>query len=95
MRHLQNAPRKPLLTSEEAINAFMSLFTDFDEPNHIKIAKLIFVDGLTDAEVGEQVGYSERHISRLRQQLLKVTLKRALKAMSKQECEDFKNESKK
>jgi transcription initiation factor IIE alpha subunit len=78
MKHLQKAPRKPLFTDETEANQFISLFTDFDEENHIKIAKLIFVEGLTNEEVANEIGYSKRQIERLRVQLVKVALKRAI-----------------
>lgn len=66
MTHLQKAPRKPLFTDETEAEIFLDLFTDFDEPHYKEIAKLIFVDGLTNDEVGEEIGYSSRQIQRLR-----------------------------
>lgn len=78
MKHLQKAPRKPLFVQEKEAKLFLSLFTDFDEENHIKIAKLIFVEGLTNEEVANEIGYSKRQIERLRIQILRVALKRAI-----------------
>ncbi|MEE0968360.1 MAG: ECF-type sigma factor [Clostridia bacterium] len=82
MTHFQKAPRKPLFTDETEANQFISLFTDFDEENHRKIAKLIFVDGLTNEEVANEIGYSKRQIERLRAQLVKVALKRAIRKLA-------------
>lgn len=81
MKHQQKAPRKPLFTNETEAQLFVSLFTDFDEEIYIEIAKLIFVDGLTNEEVAIQIGYSKRQIERIRTLLMKVALKRAIKKM--------------
>ena len=81
MTHLQKAPRKPLFTDETESKIFLDLFTDFDEPHYKEIAKLIFVDGLTNDEVGEEIGYSARQIQRLRGQLNRVALLRAIRKL--------------
>ena len=81
MTHLQKAPRKPLFTDETEAKIFLDLFNDFDEPHYKKIAKLIFVDGLTSAEAGEQIGYSARQVDRIKQQLNRVALLRAIRKL--------------
>ena len=73
--------RKPLFTDQSEAITFLNLFTDFDEEIHIKVAKLIFIDGLTNEEVADIVGYSQRHIERLRSQMVRVALKRAVKRL--------------
>lgn len=71
--------RKPLFTNSSEISTFLNLFNEFDEQIYIEIAKLIFVDGLTNEEVAEQVGYSKRQIERLRPKIIGVALKRAIR----------------
>ena len=72
MKHLQKAPRKPLFFNEKQGNVFLSLFDDLTEK---RIAKHLFIDGLTNEETGSNIGYSTRQIERIRKNLLKVALK--------------------
>lgn len=58
---------------------FLNLFNDFDDEYHREVAKLLFVYGLSKEEVAEKTNYSVRHIERLKSNILKVALKRALK----------------
>lgn len=53
---------KPIYEGEKA-KAFLSLFEN--DKTLQKIAKLVYVDGLTYEKVGMIVGYSERQICRL------------------------------
>ena len=71
-------PNKPLFTDQKEKEVFMSLFNDFDDVNHKRVAKLLFCDGLTIKETAENANYSERQTDRLKTQLLKVALKRAI-----------------
>ena len=77
----KNSPRIPLFTEKKEVDLFISLFGDLDEEIYIEVAKLIFIDGLTNEEVAEKIGYSKRHIERLRSKLIKVALKRAVKEL--------------
>ena len=83
MVHHKKPPRNPLFTDENEVKLFMSLFNDFDDERHIKVAKAIFVDGMTLDEAAEMSGYDVRHISRLKADMLKVILKRAIKRIAK------------
>ena len=78
MKHLEHAPRKPLFErgSSEA-ETFMCLFDGLDDVN-IKIAEYSFIDGLTAEELEEKVFYSKRQIERIRIDLLRLALKRAV-----------------
>lgn len=69
MTHLQKAPRKPLFYNKKQGEVFVSLFDDEIEQ---RIAKCIFVDGLTNEETALEVGYSLRSIERKRRNLLNV-----------------------
>jgi hypothetical protein len=78
MPHYKKHPRKPLFNDKEG-QTFVNLFNSFDiDENYIKIAKLIFVDGLTNEETAEEVGYSKRHIERLRVKLMGFALKKMI-----------------
>ena len=82
MKHLQKAPRKPLFKQNNEIDIFVSLFNiNFDYETDIEIAKLCFIDGCTNEEVSDIVGYSKRQVERIRANLLKVALQRAIKKL--------------
>lgn len=83
MRHYKEHLKKPLFTDEKEAKLFLSLFNDFDDENHIRIAKAIFIDGMTNEETADYIGYSERHIERLKIDILKVALKRAIKKLQR------------
>lgn len=84
MRCFQKAPRKPLFKQVDEINLFISLFDkDFDYETDIEIAKLCFIDGLTNEEIGEIVGYSTRQIERIRAYLVRIALQRAIKKLTR------------
>lgn len=53
---------KQLIEGEKA-KAFLSLFEN--DKTLWQIAKLRYVDGLTNEEIGTLVGYCERHVQRL------------------------------
>lgn len=74
MKHGQKAPRKPLFSDEQA-SIFLSCFGGELEQ---KIAKYIFVEGVTNEEVADEVGYSKRHIERIRITLMKIALKKLI-----------------
>lgn len=76
-------PKKPLFADQKEKELFLNLFNDFDEDNYKEIAKLLFCDGMTNEETANITNYSVRHIERLRADLLKVALKRAIKKMVK------------
>ena len=80
--HHKTHPKKPLFTDKKEAELFLNLFNDFDDENHIKVAKAIFIDGMTNEEAAEYIGYSERHMQRLRTDILKVALKRAIRKLS-------------
>ena len=83
MVHHKKPPRNPLFTDENEVRVFMSLFNDFDDERHIKVAKALFVDGLTLEETAEMSYYDIRSIGRLKNDILKVILKRAIKRIAK------------
>ena len=72
MKHLQKAPRKPLFDEKQGEIFILHL----DEISEKKIAQLIFVEGATNEEVAEEIGYSKRQIERIRISLMKTVLKR-------------------
>lgn len=72
MKHLEKSPRKPLFNSEQG-KIFLSLFDDALEK---KVAKYIFVDGMTLDETADAVGYCTRQISRIHQRVIKKALVR-------------------
>lgn len=79
MKHLKKAPKKPLFTNDKEAQTFVNLFNDFHiEDNYRKIAKLVFVDGLTSEEVAEEICYSKRQIERIRAELMKIALKKLI-----------------
>ena len=77
MKHLEKAPRKPLFNSEQG-EIFLSLFDDalYDDALEKKVAKYIFVDGMTLDETADAVGYCTRQIIRIRQNVIKKALVR-------------------
>ena len=79
MRLDKQQVRKPLFTNSSEASSFLNLFNEFDEQIYIEIAKLIFIDGLTNEEVSEKVGYSKRQIERLRPKIMGIALKRAIR----------------
>lgn len=74
MTHLQKAPRKPLLNVEQG-KVFIS---HLDNDLHKGIAKNIFVDGMTNAEIADDYFYCQRQIERIRIGLLKTVLLRLI-----------------
>lgn len=72
MKHLQKAPRKPLFNKEQG-EVFVSMV---DGDLHKEIANKIFVDGMTNEEVAEEIGYSKRQMERIRISLMKTVLKK-------------------
>lgn len=79
MKQLQKSPRKPLFRNDTDANTFVNLFNGFDvDENYKIIAKLIFVDGLTNEEVAREVCYSKRQIERIRVKLMKIALKKLI-----------------
>lgn len=72
MTHLQKTPRKPLFDEKQGEIFILHL----DEILEKKIAQLIFVEGATNEEVAEEIGYSKRQIERIRISLMKTVLKR-------------------
>ena len=74
MIYLQKAPKKPLLNEEQG-EIFISAL---DDDLHKKIAKRIFVDGMTNEEVANEFSYCERQIERIRISLMKTVLKRLI-----------------
>jgi hypothetical protein len=83
MVHHKKPPRNPLFTDENEANLFMSLFNDFDDERHIKVAKALFVDGMTLEETADMTYYDVRNIGRIKNDILKVILKRAIKRIAK------------
>ena len=74
MKHFQKAPRKPLFNEKQG-----EIFIEcIDDVVHKKIAKLIFVEGMTNEEVAEQMNYCKRQIERIRIDLMKMVLKRLI-----------------
>ena len=71
MKHLQKSPRKPLLNKEQGEIFILYLDNELDK----KIAQYIFVDGMTNEEVAEEIKYSKRQIERIRISLMKTVLK--------------------
>ena len=74
MKRLQKAPRKPLLNKEEGEIFILYLDNELDK----KIAQYSLVDGMTNEEVAEIVGYSKRQIDRIRVSLMKTVLKKLI-----------------
>ena len=72
MTHLQKAPRKPLFLNEKQGKCFIALFNNEIEK---RIAKCIFIDGLTNEETALEIGYCTRQIERIRKNMLEVALK--------------------
>lgn len=83
---------KDIFTVEEA-NTFIS-FLDDETDKHI--AKLIFIDKLTNEQIADVVGYSKRHIERRRFSLFVTVVKKLIKlhtVSTEQTCtiEDYPN----
>ena len=74
MKHLQKALRKPLLNQKQG-EIFIACIDDDIQKN---IAQLIFVDGMTNEEVAEQIHYSKRQIERIRINLMKSVLQKLI-----------------
>lgn len=74
MNNGQKAPRNPLFNKEQGEVFILYLDGVLDK----KIAQYIFVDGMTNEEVAEIVGYSKRQIERIRIGLMKTVLKRLI-----------------
>ena len=66
---------KEFMLNEEQGKIFISAL---DDDLHKKIAKRIFVDGMTNEEVAEEISYSTRQIERIRISLMKTVLKRLI-----------------
>lgn len=75
MKHLQKAPKKPLFTDKKEADIFITLF---DDESLKTIAKLIFVDGLTNEETADETFYCKRQIERTRAVVLKTAVKRLI-----------------
>lgn len=74
MTHLQKAPRKPLLNVKQG-EVFVECLED---DLHKKIAKDIFVGGMTNEEIAEKYFYCKRQVERLRVDLTKNVLKKLI-----------------
>ena len=74
MKHLQKAPRKPLLSAEQG-EVFISLL---DDNTHKSIAKSIFIHGATNEEAATEHYYCKKQIERIRILLLKTALKKLI-----------------
>lgn len=72
--------RTPLLNPTSG-ELFVSLFgTDLEK----QIAHLLFVEGYTNKEVADEVGYSKRQIERIRINMLKVAVQKLLTLLQKE-----------
>ena len=78
----QKAPIKPLFNEEQG-----KIFLDLLDDNMDKrIARLLFIDGMTNQECADIIGYSSRQIERKRSALLKKGILRLInKILSNQE----------
>lgn len=74
MTYLQKAPRKPLLNVKQG-EVFVGCLED---DLHKKIAKDIFVGGMTSEEIAEKYFYCKRQVERLRVDLPKNVLKKLI-----------------
>lgn len=81
LKRYKKHPSKPLFTDEKQVNMFISLFNDFDNKNHIEVAKELFVNGKTNLETAEMTDYCVRQIERLKVEILRVALKRAIEKL--------------
>ena len=68
--------RDELVFKGEQANFFISLFDD--DKTVQKVARCLFVDGLTNKQTAEKVGYSLRQIERLRLRIIKVALRKLM-----------------
>lgn len=74
MTHFQKAPKKPLLNSEQG-----EVFVRYlDDDLQKRVAKDIFVDGMTSEEAAEKHFYCKRQIERMRVCLTKNVLKKLI-----------------
>lgn len=73
--------KKPLFTDEKEIELFIGLFNDFDNGCYTKIARYIFCEGMTNLETAEKTDYCVRQIERIRADILRVALKRAIEKL--------------
>ena len=74
---LRKSTEKTFFNSEQG-EIFLSLFDDalYDDALEKKVAKYIFVDGMTLDETADAVGYCTRQIIRIRQNVIKKALVR-------------------
>lgn len=74
MKPYKKPPKKPLFDKKQG-----EIFIEcIDDNTHKKIAKLIFVEGMTNLEVAEQTDYCVRQIERIKIDLMKIVLKRLI-----------------
>ena len=84
MIHGQKAPKKPLLVNKNETEIFISLF---DEEYHKRVAKSLFVEGLTNEETADKIGYSTRQIERIKTYLLRTAVKRLIEKQIRSDTE--------
>ena len=89
MKHLQKAPKKPLFTDKKEADIFISLF---DNESLKRIAKMIFVDGLTNEETADEMFYCKRQIERIRADILKTAVKRLIEKQIPKKVELYTND---
>lgn len=80
----QKAPQKPLFTDKKSTDIFISLF---DEEYHKRIAKSLFVEGLTNEETANKIGYSQRQIERIKTYLLRTAVKKLIEKQIRSDTE--------
>lgn len=81
LKRYKKHPLTPLFTDEKEVDMFISLFNDFDKKEHIEVAKELFVNGKTNLETAETTNYCVRQIERLKFEILRVALKRAVEKL--------------
>ena len=74
MKLYKKPPKKPLFDEKQG-EIFIACI---DNDIHKKIAKMIFVEGMTNEEVAEEMNYCKRQIERIRIDLMKIVLKRLI-----------------
>ena len=72
MKEYKKHPPKPLFADEKQGEIFLSLIK---EPTYRKVAKCLFIDGMTNEETAFEIGYCVRQIERIRKSTLQVVLK--------------------
>lgn len=77
MMYKHKAPKKPLFTEEQG-KIFLDLFDDNMDK---RIARFLFLDGMTNQECSDAVGYSTRQIERKRSALLQKGILRLINKM--------------